>query len=153
MGTGELSRQVLSGVVRDARAEDAEAMSRLCEQLGYPAQAGAMPQRLSRLQRDPNARALVADAGEGPVGLATVHLRDTINHEAPIAQLTLLVVDEMQRSRGVGRALVEEAERWARANGCHRIVVTTMLQRTDAHAFYERIGYRHTGRRYGKDFD
>jgi GNAT superfamily N-acetyltransferase len=153
MGTGELSRQVLSGAVRDARAEDAEAMSRLCEQLGYPAQSGAMPQRLIRLQRDPNARALVADAGEGPVGLATVHLRHTINHEAPIAQLTLLVVDEAQRSRGVGRALVEEAERWAHAQGCHRIVVTTALQRAGAHAFYERIGYRHTGRRYGKDFD
>jgi GNAT superfamily N-acetyltransferase len=153
MGTGELSRQILSGAVRDARPEDAEAMSRLCEQLGYPAQAGAIPQRLVRLQRDPNVRALVADAGEGPVGLATVHIRHTINHEAPIAQLTLLVVDESQRSRGVGRALVEEAERWAHAQGCHRIVVTTALQRTGAHAFYERIGYRHTGRRYGKDFD
>jgi GNAT superfamily N-acetyltransferase len=85
--------------------------------------------------------------------LATVHLRHTINHEAPIAQLTLLVVDESRRSRGVGRALVEAAERWAHAEGCHRIVVTTALQRTGAHAFYERIGYRHTGRRYGKDFD
>jgi GNAT superfamily N-acetyltransferase len=139
--------------VRDARAEDAEAMSRLCEQLGYPAQSGAMPQRLVRLQRDPNVRALVADAGEGAIGLATVHLRHTINHEAPIAQLTLLVVDESRRSRGVGRALVEAAERWAHAQGCHRIVVTTALQRTGAHVFYERIGYRHTGRRYGKDFD
>lgn len=128
-------------------------MSRLCEQLGYPAQSGALPQRLVRLQRDPNVRALVADAGEGAIGLATVHLRHTINHEAPIAQLTLLVVDESRRSRGVGRALVEAAERWAHAQGCHRIVVTTALQRTGAHAFYERIGYRHTGRRYGKDFD
>jgi GNAT superfamily N-acetyltransferase len=139
--------------VRDARAEDAEAMSRLCTQLGYPAQGSAIPKRLARLQSDPNARALVADAGDGPIGLATVHLRHTINHEAPIAQLTLLVVDESQRTRGVGRALVEAAERWAHAQGCHRIVVTTALQRADAHAFYERIGYRHTGRRYGKDFD
>jgi GNAT superfamily N-acetyltransferase len=139
--------------VRDARAEDAEALSRLCEQLGYPAQSDAMTQRLFRLQRDPNVRALVADVGEGAIGLATVHLRHTINHEAPIAQLTLLVVDESQRSRGVGRALVEAAERWAHAQGCHRIVVTTALQRAGAHAFYERIGYRHTGRRYGKDFD
>jgi GNAT superfamily N-acetyltransferase len=139
--------------VRDARATDAEAMSRLCEQLGYPAETGVMPQRLVRLQHDPNVRVLVADAGKGPVGLATVHIRHTINHEAPIAQLTLLVVDESQRSRGVGRALVEEAERWAHAQGCHRIVVTTALQRTGAHAFYEHIGYRHTGRRYGKDFD
>ena len=140
-------------LVRDARDEDSDAMSRLCTQLGYPAQGDAIPKRLERLQADPNARALVADAGDGPIGLATVHLRHTLNHEAPIAQLTLLVVDESQRTRGVGRALVEAAERWAHSRGCHRIVVTTALQRADAHAFYERIGYRHTGRRYGKDFD
>ena len=139
--------------VRDARADDADALSRLCAQLGYPATESVIPPRLARLQADPNARALVADAGDGPIGLATVHLRHTINHEAPIAQLTLLVVDESQRTHGVGRALVEAAEQWAHAKGCHRIVVTTALQRADAHAFYERIGYRHTGRRYGKDFD
>ncbi len=140
--------------VRDARTDDAEAMSHLCTQLGYPAQAGEIPSRLARLQLDPNARALVAeDSGGAPIGLATVHVRHTINHEAPIAQLTLLVVDESQRSRGVGRALVAAAERWAHAQGCHRIVVTTALQRLEAHVFYERIGYRHTGRRYGKDFD
>jgi GNAT superfamily N-acetyltransferase len=76
-----------------------------------------------------------------------------INHAAPIGQLSLLVVDETWRSRGVGRLLVEAVERWTRERGCHRIVVTTALRRTDAHAFYERIGYQHTGRRYAKDFD
>ncbi len=151
--TGPVDAQSTETIVRDARLEDAEAMSRLCTQLGYPAQSSAMPSRLARIQNDPNARVLVADSDDGPIGLATVHLRHTMNHEAPIAQLTLLVVDETRRSRGVGRALVAEAERWARAQGSHRIVVTTALQRADAHVFYERIGYRHTGRRYGKDFD
>lgn len=141
--------------VRDARFDDAEAMSRLCAQLGYPAVAPtAMGPRLARIQRDPNARVLVAELQEGtPIGLATVHLRHTMNHEAPIAQLTLLVVDETYRSHGVGRALVEAAEQWARAQGSHRIVVTTALHRAGAHAFYERVGYQHTGRRYGKDFE
>ncbi len=128
-------------------------MARLCTQLGYPAEEHVMPSRLARVQNDPNARVLIAESDDTAIGLATVHVRHTMNHEAPIAQLTLLVVDEGQRSRGVGRALVAEAERWARAQGSHRIVVTTALQRADAHAFYERIGYRHTGRRYGKDFD
>ncbi len=140
--------------VRDARPDDAEAMSRLCAQLGYPpAGATAMAPRLARVQRDPNARVLIAESESGPIGLATVHLRHTMNHEAPIAQLTLLVVDEAQRSRGIGRALVAEAERWSRAQGSQRIVVTTALHRVAAHAFYERIGYHHTGRRYGKDFE
>lgn len=128
-------------------------MARLCTQLGYPADADAMPGRLARVASDPNARVLVAESGDAAIGLATVHLRHTMNHAAPLAQLTLLVVDEGRRTRGVGRALTRAAEQWARERGCRRIVVTTALQRADAHAFYERVGYRHTGRRYGKDFE
>ena len=139
--------------VRGARREDAAALARLSTQLGYPAVAEDMPARLERLAGDANARVLVADSDGEAIGLATVHVRYTINHAAPLAQLTLLVVDETRRSSGVGRALVEAAERWAHERGCHRIVVTTALQRADAHVFYERIGSRHTGRRYGKDFD
>ena len=138
--------------IREASVADASAMARLCVQLGYPAESNAMPERLQRLARDPNARALVATQGERVVGLLTVHLRDTINHEAPIGQITLLVVDEAIRSRGAGRALVEAAEAWARSRGTRRITVTTALDRGGAHAFYEKIGYSHTGRRYGKDF-
>ena len=107
--------------------------------------------RLERMVQG-GARALVATSGVDVVGLATVHLRAMINHAAPLAQLTLLVVAEERRSLGVGRALVDEAEAWAKAQGCRRIIVTTALHRAGAHAFYERIGYAHTGRRYGKDF-
>jgi GNAT superfamily N-acetyltransferase len=138
--------------VRDAVPGDAEALARRCTQLGYPAGAEVIPTRLARLASDANARSIVASSGDVVVGLATIHLRYTMNHEAPIAQLTLLVVDEQQRTRGVGRALVEAVEQWARSRGAKRIVVTTALQRAGAHAFYERLQYKHTGRRYGKDF-
>jgi len=138
--------------VRDASGEDADALARLCTQLGYPAESKDMPARLKKLAADSNARALVAVDAGGVIGLATVHLRDTINHSTPIAQLTLLVVDERVRSQGVGRVLVEHVERWARERGARRMVVTTALDRAGAHAFYESIGYSHTGRRYGKNF-
>jgi GNAT superfamily N-acetyltransferase len=139
-------------IVRDARANDADALARLCTQLGYPTSSEAMPLRVARLGQDPNARALVAEQDNIVIGLATIHLRFTMNHEAPIAQLTMLVVDEANRTHGVGRALVQTAEAWAKERGSHRINVTTALHRADAHAFYERLSYSHTGRRYGKDF-
>jgi GNAT superfamily N-acetyltransferase len=139
-------------IVREPTARDADALARLSTQLGYPADAASMPQRISRLADDPNARAFVASDGEHVVGVTTIHLRDTLNHPTPIAQITLLVVDETVRSRGAGRALVEAAEAWARSRGAKRVAVTTALDRAGAHAFYERLGYAHTGRRYAKDF-
>jgi GNAT superfamily N-acetyltransferase len=139
-------------IVRDARSTDADALASLCTQLGYPTTSRAIPGRIARIGEDPNARALVAECDDAVIGLATVHLRFTMNHETPIAQLTLLVVDESNRTHGVGRALVESAEAWAKERGSRRITVTTALRRAGAHAFYERLSYAHTGRRYGKDF-
>jgi GNAT superfamily N-acetyltransferase len=138
--------------VRDASPNDAEAIARLCTQLGYPLESRIVPGRLARLASDPNARSLVAEKAGEVTGLATVHLRYTLNHETPIAQLTLLVVDEANRTHGIGRVLVNAAEEWSRSRGAKRLVVTTALQRTDAHAFYEKLQFKHTGRRYGKDF-
>lgn len=138
--------------VRDAVPADAESLAILCTQLGYPTEPGVIPARLARIASDPNARSLVALVDNTVAALATVHLRYTMNHEAPIAQLTLLVVDERHRTHGVGRALVAAAEEWARMRGAKRFVVTTALRRADAHAFYEKLDFKHTGRRYGKDF-
>jgi GNAT superfamily N-acetyltransferase len=138
--------------VRDAEERDAPAIASLCGQLGYPMPAEAVVTRMDRLRDGGQARVVVATIGDEAVGLATVHIRHTINHESPIGQLTLLVVDERVRGQGVGRILVTESEAWARARGCKRFVVTTALRRTEAHAFYERLGFAHTGRRYGKDF-
>lgn len=139
-------------IVRDARATDAADMARLCGQLGYPAEQSELPSRLARLSRDENARAFVGQIGDTIAGMITVHVRYTLNHTAPIAQITLLVVDESVRGKGVGRALVEAAERFAMERGTRRVTVTTQLSRAGAHAFYESVGYSHTGRRYGKDF-
>jgi len=57
------------------------------------------------------------------------------------AEICGLVVDEGFRSSGIGRRLVEEAERWARARGCRVIRVRSNVIRERAHAFYRRAGY------------
>jgi GNAT superfamily N-acetyltransferase len=97
-------------------------------------------------------RVLVATdrGGSDVVGLCTIHLLSTIHADGDVAQLTALVVSERARGAGVGRMLVHEAEAWSRRRGAVRIVVTTALHRSGAHAFYERLGYTHTGRRYGR---
>jgi GNAT superfamily N-acetyltransferase len=51
------------------------------------------------------------------------------------------VVDEQARGAGVGRALMARAEQWARDHGCVAVTLRTNVVRTEAHAFYEKLGY------------
>lgn len=45
------------------------------------------------------------------------------------------------RGRGIGAALMADAEARARAAGCQLIQLTTNATRTDAHRFYARLGF------------
>lgn len=45
------------------------------------------------------------------------------------------------RGRGIGAALMADAEARARADGCQLIQLTTNATRTDAHRFYARLGF------------
>ena len=137
-------------IVRIAEPEDAGALESLVGELGYPATADRLRPRLTRLLASDRARVTVAAQNDLLLGLCTAHLLTTIHADHDVAQLTALVVAERARGSGVGRRLVEDAEQWARARGAARIVVTTALQRVGAHAFYERLGYSHTGRRYAR---
>lgn len=137
-------------VVRRAEASDAHEVARLLTQLGYPVDAVDVPGRIERIHRDARAVVLVAVEGAKVRGLATAHALSVINRVRDVAWLTALVVDESARGTGVGRALVNAVESFARAAGCERLSVTTHLDRAGAHAFYERIGFELTGRRYGK---
>lgn len=138
--------------IRRATDADAPAIATLLAHLGYPADMAEVPERLRRL-RSAGDDAFVADVAGVTAGLATVHSRAVLHAARPVVQLTALVVPPEMRGRGVGRALVDEAERWGKSRGADRLVVTTALQRVEAPLFYERIGFEHTGRRYVKRFE
>jgi GNAT superfamily N-acetyltransferase len=138
--------------IRLATDADAPSLTSLLGHLGYPADAVELPERLLRL-RTAGDDAFVAVVDGEIAGLATVHSRAVLHSARPVVQLTALVVPPELRGRGVGRALVDEAERWGRARGADRLVVTTALHRADAPLFYERIGFEHTGRRFVKRLD
>jgi GNAT superfamily N-acetyltransferase len=53
----------------------------------------------------------------------------------------VLVVDPAAEGRGVGRRLVERCLELARADGRHRVVITSMAWMTRAHQLYERLGF------------
>jgi GNAT superfamily N-acetyltransferase len=135
--------------IRSARAEDAAEIARLLGQLGYPAGEPAVTRRLERLGDD---RLFVAEADGEVAGIAQLHVSPSLEYDRPTAKLAVLVVDDNHRNGGVGRALVEAAESDARARDCQLLFLTTAERRADAHAFYVRLGFEHSGRRYAKRF-
>jgi GNAT superfamily N-acetyltransferase len=76
------------------------------------------------------------------LGLAWVITTRALDHAA---YLRLLLVAEGQQSRGVGAALLADAERRARASGCRHLVLLVTTTNRRARAFYGRHGYRHVG--------
>ena len=137
-------------VIREARDEDAAALAALATELGYPADAEAMRRRMERLAAQPPHRMVVAERGGRVVAFAGMTVEWTPTSDDPVARLTALVVEEGERGRGTGAALVAHAEEWARGRGARSIRLTTAAHREDAHRFYERIGYAMTGLRYAK---
>jgi GNAT superfamily N-acetyltransferase len=138
--------------IRDARADDADAIAGLLGQLGYAADAGSVPARLERLAIVGD-RVLVAELDGRVAGLAHLQVTPTIEHDRPAGKIGALVVDEAARGQGLGRALVEAVESEARARGCGIVFLTTADHRDGAHGFYERVGLEYTGRRFAKTLE
>jgi ribosomal protein S18 acetylase RimI-like enzyme len=136
--------------IRDARPEDAQALATLVRQLGYPTSAKAVARRVARLQKSEADRLVVAELGGEVVGLASLHTSLSVEYDEPAAKLSAIVVDERHRRRGIGEALVAAMEAEARQRGCCLIFLTTAERRDEAHAFYRRVGFEETGRRFAK---
>ncbi len=136
--------------IRDARRGDAQALAALVGQLGYRASPAGVARRVERLASSEADRVVIAELDGEIVGLASVPTSLSIEHDRPAAKLSAIVVDERHRRRGIGYRLAAEMEAEARRRGCCLIFLTSAERRRDAHAFYGRIGFEETGKRFAK---
>ena len=60
-----------------------------------------------------------------------------------------LAVNPDQRSRGVGKALLDAAKAWARERGATHLELDSALARTEAHRFYDREGAEYKSYSFG----
>jgi GNAT superfamily N-acetyltransferase len=82
--------------------------------------------------------------GEDPAGRAVGHVR--LDAEADgVWHLSMLTVDPDRQDGGVGRALLEAAEAWARGRGARAMQMSVVRQREELIAWYARRGYAPTG--------
>jgi len=129
---------------------DSSSVATLLGELGYPSTREQTEERLTRIVADPSTLVLVAELEGELAALGVLHVQNLVERDDLGFEVAGLVVGERFRRRGVGEALMAALEKEARNRGGEVMVLNTAHRRADAHAFYEALGYEHTGRRYAK---
>jgi len=136
-------------VVRDAREPDIPAVTALYRQLALsptdtvPARSPEACRRVfAEMTAMPGYSLLVAEDGGEIVGTLMVAILPGLAHGvSPFAVVEYVVVDEARRGQGIGRMLMAEVLKRARAAGCYKVMLTSDTRRTAAHGFYKSLGF------------
>jgi GNAT superfamily N-acetyltransferase len=96
--------------------------------------------RVEAFAADPASQFLVAEAEGRVAGLAAATVLPLAHEDGASCRLSALVVAAQSRRAGLGRALVQAVEAFARSRGCDRVEVTSgeRPERDPAHRFYRR---------------
>jgi ribosomal-protein-alanine acetyltransferase len=128
---------VIGGVsLRPAEERDLDGLVRL-EQKAFS--TDRMERRAFRYAlRSPTISMLVAANASGTLGY--IHVQRRCNSR--IAHLTSIAVSPEASGKGLGRSLVEAAERDAQKHGCNRMRLEVRADNQLARGLYEGLGYR-----------
>ncbi len=137
-------------LIRPARRSDAQAITGLLAELGYPDELEHVSARLGRLEGRQDAGVLVAEVDGQVRAVAAYQLTDLLECRQPQCRVTTLVVRADARRRGLARGLLERIEAVASERGCFRLEVTTRAQRRDAASLYQAFGFQERPRRFVK---
>jgi GNAT superfamily N-acetyltransferase len=137
-------------LIRPAEPRDAEALARLIGQLDYQVTPAEAAGRLALMAAE-GRLVLVAELDGAVVGCLSTSVMRVLHRPAPVGRISMMVIDEAHRGRGLGAALVRAAEVALAAQGCYMVEVTSHVRRTEAHRFYERLGYERTSVRLARE--
>ena len=127
--------------VRTMNPEDAAAVAPLLGNLGYPSTTADVARRMEQISRLRDQALFVAENDGTIVGWVHVYARAVLEHDVA-AEVVGIVVDPNARRQGIGKALLARVEQWAKEHGLDCVRIGSASHRTDAHAFYETLGYQ-----------
>lgn len=84
---------------------------------------------------------IAVDGAGQPVGLSAIRADEDYFSGKARAYIELIAVTKAAEGTGVGRALMEHAERWARDRGLDEIALDVFASNTGAIAFYRKAGF------------
>ena len=106
---------------------------------------------LSAIDQDPNQEMFVVELDDAPVGCFQLsYLPGLMRRGMWRGQIEVVHVTEPMRNHGIGGEMMRWALARCREKGCGMVQLTSNKKRTDAHRFYERLGFlkSHEGFKY-----
>jgi GNAT superfamily N-acetyltransferase len=98
--------------IREIAVEDLPEVRKLLAQLGYNLEAAEVRDRYEAVTKAADHSLSVAERNAQVIGLLHLYARPALD-KPPEVIVQALVVDEAARGKGVGRMLMEVAERWS----------------------------------------
>jgi GNAT superfamily N-acetyltransferase len=94
------------------------------------------------IAQDANHELLVAEVDGEVIGSLHLMFLPSISYQGGTrAQVESVRVIQRLRGQGIGAEMMKWAIERARQRGCHLMQLTSHQSRTDAHRFYERLGF------------
>jgi GNAT superfamily N-acetyltransferase len=147
--------------VREATAADLARIVELLAHLALDGRSREAPgstlletyrQAFQAVTADPRQRLLVVEVQGRVIGTATLVIIPNLSYQGrPYGIVENIVVDAAARGFGYGEVLLRSAIDEARRAGCYKLSLTSNKRRTNAHRFYERVGFKATHEGYRLD--
>ncbi|MBQ8280970.1 MAG: GNAT family N-acetyltransferase [Lachnospiraceae bacterium] len=126
--------------IRRANKQDSSAICRISSNdLGYECDEELVSRRLHNI--DDNREAVfVAEVDYEVVGYIHVEKYELLYYESMVNILGI-AVSSGYRKRGIGKALLNHAENWAKESSINIIRLNSGITRKEAHEFYRAMGF------------
>jgi len=128
-------------IIRPVIMSDVQAICCLNrEEMGYDYPLEETEKVLKLLLDSPTDKIFVAEINGETVGY--VHAQHyQVLYAPPMKNIMGIAVSSVYRREGIGAALLDRVEQWAREEGCEMVRLVSGASRTGAHEFYRRQGY------------
>lgn len=142
-------------IIRKISFNDAPKACQLLEELtGTPFSLKDMVNRMEMIRNSSIDELFVCEVEKEPVGLLGFRIRESVEEVSRYGEVSLVVINSSNRQAGIGRFMMDYAEKLAKEKGCKGTWLVSGFQREEeAHLFYKKLGYEITGYRFVKFFN
>lgn len=138
--------------IRYAQEKDVLALSKLVKELtAQEISEEGIQNRLQFIADSPFDSLYVCEENDEILGAFGFRIRENIEEVSRFGEISVIVVSQNARLRGIGKYMMNYAEQLAKEQECVGTwLVSGFGREEDAHKFYKQLGYEVTGYRFVK---